>query len=738
LDTATQLPDDIKTAVDSLDGSLGSVRAVMETDVGADGGYGSAWLVVADKRVLVYPSENGAHPSASFDMESIKSAAVTPLVGVSAIELTTPAGRVELVRYSNAKAKRFAKVCKVIDALADGRDIPEDALVDDDRVCPTCKRELPEDTDVCPACVRKSKVVRRLLGYARPYIGRCVLVFLLMVTAVTTGLVPPYLTRYLVDHVLKEPQAFGKLGLMVLALTGSHVLGLALSIWRGRVAGWLGNRLVRDLRAEVYRALNRLSMSYFDKKQVGAVMARVIRDTGMLADFLIDGALWFMVCALEIIGIGVVLFCMDWKLALLILIPAPVISLVTYVFWRRIRSTFHKVWHQWSAMNAALNDTFSGIRVVKAFAQEQREVSRLDVRNDKLFAVGARSEQILATFFPLLYSVGGAGFLLVWYFGGHGVQNGGITLGTLMAFLGYLGMFYGPLQSLSRMGDWLSRCLTSGERIFEVIDTEPEAYDDPEAVEMPEMKGRVEIKDVRFSYDPGKKALDGISIDVAPGEMIGLVGHSGAGKSTLINLICRFYDVDEGAILIDGVDVRKIRLHDLRRQIGIVMQEPFLFPGTIAENIAYGKPEATLDEIMAASRTANAHDFIMKSPYGYDTEVGERGKLMSGGERQRISIARAILHDPKILILDEATSSVDLETEKNIQEALARLTSSRTTFAIAHRLSTLRNANRLLVLEKGKVAELGSHDELVKKRDGVYAKLAKTYRDLSKLRAVDG
>jgi len=307
-----------------------------------------------------------------------------------------------------------------------------------------------------------------------------------------------------------------------------------------------------------------------------------------------------------------------------------------------------------------------------------------------------------------------------------------------MAFMNYMWMFYVPIQSIAHENNWVQRALTAAGRIFEILDSEPEAYEAPDAVPMPDVKGDVEFRNVTFGYDKHKPVLKDVSLDVQAGEMIGLVGHSGAGKSTTINLICRFYNVQEGQILIDGVDIRKIRLSDLRRQIGVVPQETYLFHGTIAENIAYGKRDATKEDIIRAARAANIHDVIMRFPDGYDTQVGERGALLSGGERQRISIARSILHNPKILILDEATSSVDTETERQIQEALDRLIRQRTTFAIAHRLSTLRNSSRLVVLEKGKVVEVGTHEELVQKPDGIYRKLVDIQTELSQIKVVDG
>jgi ATP-binding cassette subfamily B protein len=440
---------------------------------------------------------------------------------------------------------------------------------------------------------------------------------------------------------------------------------------------------------------------------------------------------------LSVFGVGTVLFLTNWRLAFVVLIPIPLILFFSVVVFGRARKIWRRGWHSWGKLFEVMNNSLTGIRVVKAFAQEPREVRQFKERNDQVLEANVKSAAIESFIWPAMELVMSTGGWLVWLFGGAMILNSTganavvkATLGDLFAFMGLMWMFYGHIQWLPRMNDWMGRTLTAAERVFEIMNSVPETYDAPDSVDMPRIQGRIEFRNVTFGYDKLKPVLKNVDLVVEPGDMIGLVGHSGAGKSTMINLLCRFYEVDEGEILIDGVDIRKIRLTDLRSQIGLVPQDSLLFAGTIAENIAYGKESASREEVIKAAIAANAHDFIMRMPDGYDTQVGERGGKISGGERQRVAIARAILHDPRILILDEATASVDTETERQIQEALGRLIQNRTTVAIAHRLSTLRNAKNLLVLDQGKRVEFGTHDELLK-QDGVFARLVKMQQEMS-------
>ncbi len=464
-------------------------------------------------------------------------------------------------------------------------------------------------------------------------------------------------------------------------------------------------------------------------------MSRVTRDTERLQHFLVDGLPYLVINSLMFLGIVVALLWMNWRLTLYVLIPVPLVVAGTAVCWKRMRRFYVKWYRCWSELIARVNEALSGIRVVKAFAQEKREIGVFERRNRELTVRAVQAETSWAVFWTTTNFLTGLGVLIVWFFGGQEVLGGGLTLGTLMAFYNYMWLLYGPLQWFGMVSNWMSRALTGAERIFEVIDTPPEAYGDPKATSVPMLEGRVQFRNVTFGYDKSKPVLRGIELDVKPGEMIGLVGKSGVGKTTLVNLICRFYDVDAGGIEIDGIDIRNIRLEDLRAQIGIVLQEPILFSGTIAENIGYGRPGASISEIMEAAKAANAHGFIVSRPDGYDTDVGERGGNLSEGEKQRVSLARAILHDPRVLILDEATSSVDVQTEVQIQEAVSCLVRGRTTFAIAHRLSTLRNADRLVVLAGGRIVEVGTHRELLAKQ-GVFYDLVRLQQEVSEIIAV--
>jgi ATP-binding cassette subfamily B protein len=728
--------------------------AAVEADLTAEGTYGTEWMVVTRDTLRVY-EPNGAGPKMRLDvpLKELKSPQTESLVGGSALQAVVDGKPVEIIRYSNGKQVSFSRIAKYLDdvakheeKVAKGEEVKEEPKFDEDvaepKRCPKCNLLLPDGSKVCPACMSKGRVLLRLFDYLRPYRPQIAVLSVLMVVGTIAGLVSPYLTRPLFDRVL-APRGPGLpfdervhlLGMIVLGMLGAGLFSQCLNIVQGRVAVWLTHKLAHSLRVQLYEHLQLLSLRYFDKRQIGTLTTRVSQDTSEMESVLTVAAQFFLSNVLTLIGIAVVLCLLNWRLFLLVLIPAPFVAVLSQLAFKRIQQVWPRWWHARSLMNGVLTDSLSGIRVVRAFAQESQEISRFNPRSAALAQAGLNAESTWMTIFPLLNWITGCTALILTYAGGMMVLRHQTTLGTLLTFTAYLGMFLGPLQFLNRMAEWLGRALAAAERIFDILDSDPEVADIADAVPMPKIEGKVEFKEVVFGYDAHKPVLKGIDLDVAPGEMIGLVGHSGAGKSTLINLLCRFYDVNGGKVLIDGVPIRDIRQQDLRSQIGVVLQDTFLFNGTISENIRYAKPDATREEIMAAAKAANAHDFIVGKPDGYDTAVGERGQALSGGERQRISIARAILHNPRILILDEATSAVDTDTEKQIQDAIARLIKGRTTFAIAHRLSTLRNADRLVVLKGGKVEEIGTHDELIAK-EGEFHRLVKIQQDMSKIQEI--
>ncbi|MGH7720581.1 MAG: ABC transporter ATP-binding protein, partial [Gemmatimonadaceae bacterium] len=465
--------------------------------------------------------------------------------------------------------------------------------------------------------------------------------------------------------------------------------------------------------------------SFFSRKKTGSLITRVIADTDRIWDFIAMGIVDVSLSIVMLLGLGAVLLLLDWRLGLVMTVPVPLFCWLIYRHGEWLNARFIRAWRKWSRMTDVLGDTIPGIRVVKAFNQETREIGRFVEHNDDATDEINRIHERWTTFWPLLMLAVHATTVLVWALAVPRLLGGGHPLptGVFVSFLLYTTMFVAPIEVIGQMVRTVHRATSSAHRVFEVLDSEPEVRDVPEPVRLTPVRGRVTFENVTFAYDGVRQVLRGVSFDVEPGELIGLVGASGGGKSTVVSLIARFYDATGGAVRVDGVDVRTLDTGHYREQLGMVLQDPYLFHGTVLENIRYGLPNASSGAVIAAARAANAHDFICKLGQGYDTVVGERGHTLSGGERQRISIARAILHDPRILILDEATSSVDTETEREIQQALERLIAGRTVFAIAHRLSTLRRASRLFVIEEGRLAESGTHRELLSKPDGIYRRL---------------
>ncbi len=745
----------------SLDSAISELpRIAFATDINAKGDFAPEWLVAERGQIMVFApnGDNKAQVVRAISLDDVREVRAEQKIGNGELVARTYEETVPLVRYSQASSAEANMVARQLNSMAKGETPRAENIDISKNVCDKCGRPLGNDTNVCPACLDRRATLVRLFRFLKPYRLQVAAGIVLIAGSTSADLMPPYIAGRLLNQMIfqttgkhkasiaKAPQpvvthpfhvnhSMTIILMWVALLAVSRILSAAFTYGQQRLNPWLGGHIIMDIRMALYTRLSELSLSYYDKRSTGSIMSRLTGDSDNLQDFITGGIPWFVTNMMTLIGIGVILFKLNWQLSLMMLIPAPFIFLLARWFMPRARKRFHVVWHRISKMYGTLGSTLAGMRVMKAFAQENREVDFFRSRNQAVFESSYNANAFRATFWPLLGLLMSVGSYIIWIAGGHDVIFGTMSIGVLMMFVGYLNQFYQPFMSLSQVMDWATRSMTAAERVFEVLDTEPEIVDAEDAIEIPCIEGAVTFDHVTFTYDNARQALDDFTLDVKPGEMIGLVGHSGAGKSTIISLLSRFYEPTNGSILVDGVNIKNIRHEDFRRQIGIVPQEPFLFPGTIKDNIAYARPTASIEEIVRAAKAANCHEFIMKFPDGYDTSVGERGQRLSGGERQRISIARAILHNPRILILDEATASVDTETEKQIQDAINRLIENRTTFAIAHRLSTLRHANRLVVMKDGKMAESGTHDELME-LDGVYAGLVKVQSEVNQLRAI--
>ena len=705
------------------------------TDLLPNRQFGRQWVVVTEKRLIVVQHDDDGD-IVVVPMDEMAGVRTEEEVGGGFLAVDRHKQGPLLVPYTQSLTPKFAEVAEGIRQLSEGRNLslPEEV----ERVrCDACGRLLPEKNGICAACIRKWHTLRRLLRYLAAQPWRLASVVILTLVSTALELLPPRIMQHIIDDVLTPRTNFNLLVWLVLGLLGVRLLFCAAAVTTEWLSLRLGHRGVQDIRSDLYRKLQFLPLRFYDRRSTGSLISRMSNDSDRLEGFLASDLPLVVSKVLLFAGILGLLLATNWKLALLVLLPVPPIVLGGSRIWKRVMRHWIQWGSRWSRLSSHLSESIGGIRVVKAFAQESRESERFDRRNEDLRKVTVAGERNWFVFFTVTNFLMSWGVFLVWYFGGRQILGGEMTLGALVAFISYLWMLYEPLRWFGELYNVLLRAFAGAERIFEVTDSKPETSDGTDAVPLLRMEGQVAFRDVIFGYDGGKPVLKGIDLVAKPGEMVGLVGKSGAGKSTLINLVCRFYDPDRGRIEIDGTDMRRVRLEDLRSRIGMVQQEPFLFDATIAENIAYGKPNATFSEVIRAATAAEAHEFIVQKPDGYDMKVGEKGGKLSGGEKQRISIARAILHDPRILILDEATSSLDTRTEWKIQKAISRLVKGRTTFAIAHRLSTLRTADRLVVLDDGKVAETGTHHELMS-RKGIFYRLVKRQQETSAVMAVGG
>jgi len=673
-------------------------------------------VLLSDARVLVKQGDGsflGIPLSSSLELVKSEHAGLTELTFVE------QGRRLACVRYTLALATaghEFVRTFEETRGRPSDAELTPDAESDDEFA-------LPESPPV-------GHPLLRLLSFARPRFGKIAIGLGLTIATTAVGLIPPYLTLPLVDHVLVPWQeargatfesAYRELWIYLGGLGVAALVAWMLAWAQGAVLAWVSELISADLRNRAFSHLQRLSLQYFGGKRTGDLISRISSETDRICSFLSDTLIDFITDVLMVLGTSVVLFILDPLLAAAALASFPPIAW----FMMRVRGAltqgFLRGNRAWALMTNILSDTIPGIRVVKAFSQERREIARFAQANQAIVANNNKVNTLWTSFWPLVALFNQLGLLVVWAVGAWQILHHQITVGVLTAFIAYISRFYTRVESMSRVLTVTQRAAAAAQRLFDILDRVPSVIDAKDPVPLPHVEGELRFEQVSFRYG-SRLVLNDVSFSVKPGQMVGIVGHTGSGKSTVSNLICRFYDASAGAVRVDGIDIRRIGLEDYRRHIGIVLQDPFLFFGTIGENVAYGAPGAGPARVIHAARAARAHEFVLKLPEAYDSLVGERGQSLSGGERQRIAIARAILVDPKILILDEATSAVDVQTEREIQRALDNVVQGRTTIAIAHRLSTLRKADLLIVLKNGRVAEMGSASELLAK-DGEYAQL---------------
>ena len=731
-------PGAAEAAAEALEGE--EVRYALPADLTAGARYGAGWTVIGATRVAVLPAGGRRRTIALAEVRRFRA---DNMVGSGRLiaERAAAGGRAgdgaqTLAHYSMRYAPHYATVARALNRIVEGKD-PRYRDAPDGAVCPTCGRRLAPNTRVCRACTNTAAMARRLWEIARRQLRWVAAVLALFGAHTLLALLPPELTRILIDDYLTPQRADLR---AVLTLVGALALAYGgaalLDAMRHRATTRIATGLTRDLRRTVFTHVQKLSLGYLSARDAGDILNRVSRDTRNIQSFINFWLTDSISQVLILIGVAAILFTREWRLAALVLVPAPLVALLSQSVRHHVRTLFKRQNRLFDKVDTLLEDILAGIRVVKAFGRERSEVGRFRQRSAELRDVVLRNERTWANLMPTWSFILRAGELLVFLAGGYLVLGEEMKVGELVQFVQYAMMIYGPLVWIASLPRQFAESMSAAERVFEIIDEPPEVADSP-AARPHRIAGRVSFDAVVFGYRSHEPVLDDISLQVEPGEMIGIVGHSGAGKSTLINLLMRLYDPDEGRITIDGVDLRDVEQRGLHRQIGVVLQETFLFAGSITENIAYAKPDAARREIIAAAKVAGAHDFICAFADGYDTAVGERGQRLSGGERQRVAIARAILHDPRILILDEATAAVDSETEEAIQEGLFALMRGRTTFAIAHRLATLRNADRLVVLDKGRIAEIGAHAELMA-AGGIYHGLVQSQRRMHRAQTLSG
>lgn len=675
----------------------------------------NSYTIMTNRRLLTLEEGVMTREYLLADFEMIKS---EPQISCGICYIVKDGQEILVGRFSAKHLTRYSYLHRGMQILKSGR--TERVISREyEHSCPKCGRALP-GTKECPRCSgKKEGLLFIFLDMMKPHKKRLAVILILMLGATVVTLANPAIQKHLVDDVLlREEKSYGAAIACILLMFAMSVGIVIINAAKSYLCTRLGAYISEDQRAKLFDKIQGLTISFISERTPGELMNRIIRDTARVSEFVGNVFCNMFTVSILFVCVCIYMLVLNWKLALLAFVFAPISVGISMAWRKNIRKRFHLQGAKSDKVNGNLQDVISGMAVVKSYGQERREAEHFDDTAEEFARIQRNNEVFFAIFYPMLTFAMSVGTYLVTYYGGCQTLAGDMTPGELMQYINYTSLLYTYLGWMSNMPRMLMNMVTSLERIGDVMNQEPGIYDHEDAVEH-EIQGEIEFRNASFGYKSYQPVLENVNLKVKKGEMIGLVGASGTGKSTLINLIMHLYEVDDGEILVDGIDIRKIKVENYHSQIGVVLQENFLFTGTILNNIKFAKPDATIEEVIHAAKMANAHEFICKLPDGYNTYVGEKGYTLSGGERQRVAIARAMLNNPRLLILDEATASLDTESEYLIQKALGRLTEGKTTFAIAHRLSTLKDADRLVVIDGHHIAEVGTHNELMEKK-GIY------------------